>query len=67
MDSEELRKLFRDRVDIRIGPHTGEYVARKLCDPAAKAAPFPVMGGDARTGVPVRMLVEPALLLQAQA
>ena len=67
MDSDQLQKLFRERVGIRIGPHTSDYVAARLLDPQTRNTPLFVMGGDARTGAPVRTQVQPALLLQAQA
>ncbi len=35
-----------------------EYVVRQLANPAAPT--FPVMGGDARTGVPVRRFIPAA-------
>lgn len=67
MDSDQLRKLFRERIGIRIGVHTSNYVAARLLDPQTRNAPLFVMGGDARTGAPVRTLVEPLPLFQAQA
>jgi hypothetical protein len=36
-----------------------QYVARRLTESDA-AAPFHVIGGDARTGVPVRKIVDAA-------
>jgi hypothetical protein len=40
---------------IRIEPEMGLYVLRQLETPGGDA--FPVMGGDARTGAPVRRVI----------
>ena len=68
MDAENVRKLLREQVGVRIGPDTSEYVlGRLLAPPDGKHAPIAVMGGDARTGAPIRTFVEPAILLQGNA
>ena len=66
MEAEELRKVFRERVGIRIGPKTGEYVlGRLIAPPDGLHVPIPVMGGDARTGAAIRTVIDPALLRQS--
>jgi hypothetical protein len=40
---------------IRIEPEMGLYVLRQLEAPSGDT--FPVMGGDARTGAPVRRVI----------
>ena len=42
---------------LRIEPMMGSYVAQKLR--AETAVAFPVMGGDARTGIPERAMIDP--------
>ena len=55
----EVQKLFLDRLNLRIGPETAAYFLRRLEDGQAVST-IPVMGGNARTGVPVRLLVDPS-------
>ena len=55
----EVQKQFLHSLNLRIGPETAAYVLRRI-DASPAASPFPVMGGNARTGVPVRLLVEPS-------
>ena len=54
----EVQKQFLHRLNLRIGPETAAYVLRRI--DAGSASALPVMGGNARTGVPVRLLVEPS-------
>lgn len=58
MSDAELQELFLHRLGLRVEPRMRQYAARQL----GQAGPFPVMGGDARTGVPRRTLVDPRLL-----
>ena len=63
MNPEDVRKLFLQRLGLRIGPETAAYVLRRLeagqaALPVGDAAgEIPVMGGDARTGVAVRRMI----------
>ena len=54
----EVQRQFLHRLNLRIGPETAAYVLRRL--DAESASPIPVMGGNARTGGPVRILVDPS-------
>ena len=73
MTAEEVRKLFLNRLGLRIGPETAAYVLRRL--EAGQAAPglgepageIPVMAGDARTGAAVRRFVHPWQIVGASA
>ena len=56
MDAGEVRKRMLAQFGIRIEPEMGMYVLRQLESPSAGDS-FPVMGGDARTGSPVRRLI----------
>jgi hypothetical protein len=61
MDAIEVQKRILDRYGIRVEPAMSDYVLRKLTQSTTprKASSFPVMGGDARTGIPVRQLISP--------
>ena len=61
MDAGEARTRVLAQFGIRIEPAMSRYIVRQLEQPAG-AAPFPIMGGDARTGVPVRRFIPPAAL-----
>jgi hypothetical protein len=59
MDAAEVRQWLLTQYGIRVEPEMSEYVLRQL-QQAGKAlggASFPVMGGDARTGFPVRQMI----------
>ncbi len=55
MDAAEVRTRMLATFGIRIEPAMSRYVLRQLQDRAQPS--FPVIGGDARTGAPVRQLV----------
>ncbi|MGB7159748.1 MAG: hypothetical protein WBD40_16905 [Tepidisphaeraceae bacterium] len=55
MDAAEVRRRMLAQFGIRIEPAMSAYVLRQLGNRAV--ASFPVMGGDARTGVPVRRVI----------
>ena len=52
----EVREMFLRRLGLRIGPEMAAYVLRRM-QAAAGPAELPVLGGDARTGVPLRRVV----------
>jgi hypothetical protein len=56
----QLQRLFLDQFNMRIEKEMNAYILRKLAD--GDRAPFAVIGGDARTGVPMRLMIEPAQL-----
>lgn len=55
MDAGEVRRRMLAQFGIRIEPEMGLYVLRQL--ESASGETFPVMGGDARTGTPVRRVI----------
>jgi hypothetical protein len=59
MEAVDLSRAMLERLGIRIEPEMTRYALRQL---ESGAASFAVMGGDARTGVPVRLLIDPATL-----
>lgn len=68
MDADQVRKLFLDRLGIRLEPEMCRYVAGRIGDGSAgeSGASIPVIGGDARTGVALRRTVPPELLTAVQ-
>jgi len=61
VDAGEVRTRMLAQFGLRIEPAMSEYVARQIGNTASSSgASFPVMGGDARTGVPVRRFIPAA-------
>ena len=57
--SPDLRLLVRDRFGLQIGPEMTQYLAARTAD---SIQPIPIIGEDARTGIPRRQIVDPQLL-----
>ena len=73
MNAEDVRRLFLERLGLRIGPETAAYVLRRL-EAGHAALPLgevaggiPVMAGDARTGVAVRRTISVSQITGASA
>ena len=64
MDGKLLRAVCAQRLGIRVGAKTGEYLLKHVTAPVPPEQ-VPVMGGDARTGIPVRRDVPLAVLMKA--
>ena len=64
MDAEAIRQRMLDAYGIRVEPQMSEYVLRQLRNAAGALRELPVIGGEARTGVPVRKVIDLALLQQ---
>lgn len=64
----QVQAILLRQLGLRVGPEVAAYVLRRWqtsMTPAAEAAStgfIPVMGGDARTGVPVRRDLDPSVL-----
>ncbi len=58
MDTPAIQRALLSQYGLRIDPAMGEYVAKNL----SAATPFPVIGGDARTGIPSRINIDPVLI-----
>ena len=56
MDVDSIMSDCVRNLGLRIGPHTGTYLLKHL-QSDRRADKIPVMGGDARTGLPVRTLI----------
>ena len=63
MDGEAIRQKMLESYGLRVEPHMSDYVARRLKQAGDALASIPVIGGDARTGMPVRTSVETTTLL----
>lgn len=57
MNEQELTTHLRTHFGWRVGPHTARYIAARL--ESASTKPFPILVTDARTGLPLRDLLEP--------
>ena len=66
MTQQEIQQRMLDAYGIRVEPQMSAYVARKLAAAGSALRELPVIGGDAKTGVPVRVMVEPAKLVPLQ-
>ena len=47
---------------LRVEPHMGDYVARRLKQAGDALRELPVIGGEARTGMPIRKMIDLAQL-----
>ena len=61
MNRLELQQLLRSAVGLRIGTHMADYIQGQLQSSRGQIGFF-VMGGDARTGRPVRKNLTAAML-----
>ena len=64
MDGDAIRKRMLDAYGIRVEPHMSEYVLRRLRHAGDALRELPVIGGEARTGMPVRMTIDLTRLQQ---
>jgi hypothetical protein len=55
-----VQELLLRQAGLRVGPEVAAYVLRRR--QTAPGTPIPVMGADARTGVPVRREIAPTRL-----
>ena len=58
MELTDVQQRVLDAYGIRVEPEMGRYVIRRLQQAGAALRELPVIGGDARTGVPVRRLID---------
>ena len=61
MDASQVQQIFLERLGLRIGPEMSRYVLSRITSGQDSPMPLgaiPVMGGDARTGIPVRRIVD---------
>jgi hypothetical protein len=61
----DVQQRLLDSYGIRVEPQMASYVMRRLTEPAsAPPRELPVIGGNARTGMPLRISVDPAVLMK---
>ena len=60
MNTSDVQEMFLQRLGLRIGPHMAAYVLGRISspDPSMAIGALPVIAGDARTGEPVRQIVD---------
>ena len=58
MDVTAVQQRMLDAYGIRVEPEIAGYVVRRLQQAGSALRELPVIGGDARTGIPVRRLVD---------
>jgi len=56
VDEREIRRRLIAQFGIRVEPEMSRYVLRRIN--SGGAGSIPIMGGDARTGVAVRTLID---------
>jgi hypothetical protein len=55
VEEGELRQAVKDQLGLRVGPHMTRYLLEKSADAAAQ---LPMIGADARTGIPRREMFD---------
>ena len=56
MELSDVQKMLLQQYDIRVQDHMGRYVIVKL----NQSSPVKIIGGNARTGVPMVLEIDPA-------
>ncbi len=64
MDAEDVRRVLLTKLGLRVEPEMSRYLASRLEHSDEAIA---IMGGDARTGTPVRRFITPLELSQLSA
>ena len=64
MSESEMEAIVLKQHGLRIESQMRQYVLERL---ASASGPFPIIGGDARTGVPRRQMIDPKSLPAAWA
>jgi hypothetical protein len=59
--NEDAQLICLDNLSLRIGPAMSEYIVKRVAAAGAEGL-IPVIGGDARTGVPARKEISVALI-----
>ena len=67
VDGEQVRKRMLEAYGIRVEPEMSEYVSRQLRQAGNALRELPIIGGEARTGMPVRTTIDLQRLRQQQA
>jgi hypothetical protein len=62
MEEREVEERLLAHYGIRVDRQTSAYVARQLRQAGRALRELPVIGGVARNGAPIRMMIDPATL-----
>lgn len=62
MTETEMQQRMLEAYGIRVEPEMCRYVIKRLAQAGAALSELPIIGGEARTGTPVRRTVDPAKL-----
>lgn len=62
MEVNEIQQRLLASYGIRVEPEMCRYVIRSLEQAGRALRELPVIGGDARTGIPLRVMVDPTRL-----
>jgi hypothetical protein len=65
VEVQQLQRVLRESAQIRVGLNTAAYAALQLAI-AQPETGFFIMGGDARTGRPIRQKITAAMLVQKE-
>ena len=62
MEIADLQKRVLQAYGIRVEPEMARYALRRLEQAGSALRELPVIGGNAKTGAPVRAVIDPAAL-----
>ena len=65
MEAREIERRLLEHYGIRVDAEMTRYVARRLTPASRALRELPVIGGAARTGRPLRVMIDPAAMQQA--
>ena len=64
MEAREIEARLLTTYGIRVKPEMSGYVARRLQQAGQALRELPVIGGEARTGAPRRLMIDPKVFVQ---
>ena len=64
MEARDVEARLLATYGIRVNPEMSTYVARRLQQAGAALRELPVIGGEARTGAPRRLMIDPRAFQQ---
>jgi hypothetical protein len=62
VDVREMQRRVLAKYGIRVEPEMSAYVLRRLAQAGDALRELPVIGGEARTGAPMRTTIDPTAL-----
>lgn len=66
VEARDIQQRILDAYGIRVDAETGSYIARQIDQSGRARQKFAVIGGQAKTGEPLRLMIDPAALSAAQ-